>query len=100
MDDFEGWLAAFTQPTVVLELLVLALCVGLAWLAVVGLRKSLDRSERSIWFGRKDLDGVLFPLVLLCLGFAARVVVERYTHAAVLTLAIPVLVALVVLLEL
>ena len=96
MDDFEGWLAAFTQPTVVLELVVLALCVGLAWLAVVGLRKSFDRSERSIWFGRNDLDGVLFPLVLLCLGIAARIVVDRYTNAAVLTLAIPVLVALVV----
>jgi small-conductance mechanosensitive channel len=95
MDDFEGWLAAFTQPTVVLELVVLALCVGLAWLAVVGLRKSIGRSERSIWFGRNDLDGVLFPLVLLCLGFAARIVVDRYINAAVLTLAIPVLVALV-----
>ena len=95
MDDFEGWLSAFTQPTVVLELVVLALCVGLAWLAVVGLRKSIGRSERSIWFGRNDLDGVLFPLVLLCLGFAARIVVDRYTNAAVLTLAIPVLVALV-----
>jgi small-conductance mechanosensitive channel len=96
MDDFEGWLSAFTQPTVVLELVVLALCVGLAWLAVVGLRKSIGRSERSIWFGRNDLDGVLFPLVLLCLGFAARVVVDRYINAVVLTLAIPVLVALVV----
>jgi small-conductance mechanosensitive channel len=96
MDDFEGWLSAFTQPTVVLELMVLALCVGLAWLAVVGLRKSIGRSERSIWFGRNDLDGVLFPLVLLCLGFAARIVVDRYINAAVLTLAIPVLVALVV----
>jgi small-conductance mechanosensitive channel len=95
MDDFEGWLAAFTQPTVVLEVVVLALCVGLAWLAVVGLRKSIGRSERSIWFGRNDLDGVLFPLVLLCLGFAARIVVDRYINAAVLTLAIPVLVALV-----
>jgi len=96
MDDFEGWLAAFAQPTVVLELMVLALCVGLAWLAVVGLRKSVGRTERSIWFGRNDLDGVLFPLVLLCLGFAARVVVDRYINAAVLTVAIPVLVALVV----
>jgi small-conductance mechanosensitive channel len=96
MDDFEGWLAAFTQPTVVLELVVLAMCVGLAWLAVVGLRKSIGWSERSIWFGRNDLDGVLFPLVLLCLGFAARIVVDRYTNAAVLTLAIPILVALVV----
>ncbi len=96
MDDFEGWLAAFTQPTVVLELVVLAMCVGLAWLAVVGLRKSIGRSERSIWFGRNDLDGVLFPFVLLCLGFAARIVVDRYINAAVLTLAIPVLVALVV----
>ncbi len=95
MDDFEGWLSAFTQPTVVLELVVLALCVGLAWLAVVGLRKSIGPSERSIWFGRNDLDGVLFPLVLLCLGFAARIVVDRYINAAVLTLAIPVLVALV-----
>jgi small-conductance mechanosensitive channel len=96
IDDFEGWLAAFTQPTVVLELVVLAMCVGLAWLAVVGLRKSIGWSERSIWFGRNDLDGVLFPLVLLCLGFAARIVVDRYTNAAVLTLAIPILVALVV----
>ncbi len=96
MDDFEGWLAAFAQPTVVLELVVLVMCVGLAWLAVVGLRKSIGWSERSIWFGRNDLDGVLFPLVLLCLGFAARIVVDRYTNAAVLTLAIPVLVALVV----
>jgi small-conductance mechanosensitive channel len=31
----------------------------------------------------------------LCLGFAARIVVDRYINAAVLTLAIPVLVALV-----
>lgn len=31
IDDFEAWLVMFTQPTVLVELLVLALSVALAW---------------------------------------------------------------------
>ena len=31
IDDFEGWLAAFSQPSVALELATLVGCVLLAW---------------------------------------------------------------------
>ena len=95
IDDFEGWLAAFAQPSVLLELASLTFCVFLAWGLVRALRQALGRAERSIWFGRKDLDGVLFPLLLLCLGFGARVLLDRYINVAVLNLAVPVLMALV-----
>lgn len=95
IDDFGGWLEAFAQPSVVLELASLALCVLLAWGLVRALRQALGRAERSIWFGRKDIDGVLFPLLLLCLGFGARALLDRYVNGVVLQLAIPILVALV-----
>jgi small-conductance mechanosensitive channel len=42
------------------------------------------------------VDGVLFPLVLLCLGYAALEVLDRYVVVAIFKLAIPVLVSLVV----
>ena len=95
IDDFEGWLAAFSQPTVALELATLVGCVLLAWALVRALRQALGRAERSIWFGRNDIDGVLFPLLLLCLGFGARAVLDRYINIAVLDVAVPVLLALV-----
>lgn len=95
IDDFEGWLAAFSQPTVALELATLVGCVLLAWALVRALRQAVGRAERSIWFGRNDIDGVLFPLLLLCLGFGARAVLDRYINIAVLDVAVPVLLALV-----
>ena len=95
MHDLEGWLGAFTQPTVLVELLTLALCVAIAWGLVRLLRQAFGRDERSIWFGRKDMDGVLFPLALLCLGFAARTGLSHSMNVAVFKVAVPVLVALV-----
>jgi len=95
IDDFEGWLAAFSQPTVALELATLVGCVLLAWALVRALRQALGRAERSILFGRKDIDGVLFPMLLLCLGFGVRAVLDRQINVAVLDVAVPVLLALV-----
>jgi len=95
IDDFQGWLAAFAQPTVALELATLVGCVLLAWALVRALRQAVGRDERSVFFGRNDVDGVLFPLLLLCLGFGARAVLDRYINIAVLDLAVPVLLALV-----
>jgi len=95
IDDFEGWLEAFIQPTVALELAALTVCVLFAWGLVRAARQALGRDERSIWFGRKDIDGVLFPLLLLCLGFGARALSDRYVNGVVLQLAIPILLALV-----
>lgn len=97
IDDLQGWLEAFTQPTVLVELLVLAACVALAWGLVSGLRRALGlQGERSIWFGKQGMDGVLFPLVLLCLGYIARASLSKLISIAVFKVAIPVLVSLVV----
>lgn len=97
IDDFEGWLAAFTQPSVLIEVLALAVCVAVAWGVVVLMRRGLGgRGQRSIWFGSRDVDGVLFPLMLLCLGSGARMVLDSLMTVAVLKVAVPVLVSLVV----
>ena len=96
IDDFEGWLSAFSQPSVLLELVSLALCAALAWGLVRMLRQAVGRDDRSVMFGRKDIDGVLFPLLLLCLGFGARAVLDRYINVAVLDVGVPALIALVV----
>ena len=97
IDDLEGWLTAFTQPTVLIELLVLVSCVARAWALVALLRRALGaHDERSILFGKRAVDGVLFPLVLLCLGYLARAVLDQWAAVAVFKLVIPILVALVV----
>ena len=98
LDDFAGWLAGFQQPTVWLELGVLALCVALAWGLVTLLRRALDMEEEksSVLFGRRVMDGVLFPVLLLALGYVARSVLASHIVLAVFKVAIPVLVSLVV----
>jgi small-conductance mechanosensitive channel len=97
IDDFEAWLNAFTQTSVLLELAALLACALLAWALVRGLRRALGQDDtRSIWFGRRNLDGVLFPLMLLCLVFVARNVLGKFVSLALLKVAIPVLVSLLV----
>lgn len=97
IDDFEAWLAMFTQPTVLVELLVLALSVALAWGLVAALRRTLGmHEERSIWFGKRVIDGVLFPLALLCLGYLSLELLSNFVPVAVLRITIPVLMSLVV----
>ncbi|MDP2370327.1 mechanosensitive ion channel family protein [Rhodoferax sp.] len=95
--DLEGWVAALTQPTALMELASLLLCVGLAWTMVWLLRRALGASDRkSILFGQRLVDGVLFPVLLLCLAYAARALMARWVPLAVYQIAIPVLVSLVV----
>ncbi|MCF8211771.1 MAG: mechanosensitive ion channel [Rhodoferax sp.] len=96
IDDFEAWLAAFAQSSVLIELAVLAGCIAVSWGLVVALRSSLGgRDERSILFGRRDVDGVLFPLALLCLATVARSVLDSLISVAVLKVAVPVFMSLV-----
>ena len=97
IDDLDAWMAAFARPTVLIELLLLLVCGLLAWALVAGIRRvftGLD--ERSIWFGRRNVDGVLFPAIVLCLAYAGLAVADRFIPVAVLKLAIPVLISLVV----
>ncbi len=97
IDDLAAWLEAFTHPSVLVELAVLGLCVGLAWWLVRALRGNpKNPHEPSIWFGKRLVDGVLFPLLLLCLGYVARAVLDRFMELAVFKVAIPVLLSLLV----
>ena len=97
IDDFEGWINAFSQPTVVLEVLLLGMAALAAWAAVLTVRRSLgDSDPRSIWFGRKTIDGVLFPFVWLMLAFLAREVLGHFVSVALFKVAVPVLVSLLV----
>lgn len=98
IDDIGLWLAGFTQPTVLVELAALAICVALAWGFSWALRNALRMQEDkgSVLFGRRLIDGVMFPLALLLLGYIARAVVTKFLPLAAFKVAIPVLVSLVV----
>ncbi|MFN3569088.1 MAG: mechanosensitive ion channel family protein [Polaromonas sp.] len=97
IDDLDAWLANITQPTALAELGVLLACVALAWVLVWGVRRASGLpDERSIWFGRQIIDGVMFPLLLLSLAWLSFMLLARWMPLAVFKIAIPVLVALAV----
>lgn len=98
IDDFGLWLQGFTQPGVLVEIAALALCVGLAWLFSKVLRNALKMQDdpSSVLFGRRVIDGAMFPLVLLLLAYVARAIVFKFLPMTAFKVAIPVLVSLVV----
>ena len=93
--DLSDLLGSLTQPGAITELAVLAGCLTLAW-GVVRLVRGKQSPEGSIWFGRRIVDGVLFPVLALALAFAAKLVLKATTTAAVFKLAVPMLISLVV----
>ena len=95
IDKLQAWFLAMAQQAALIELVVLAVCMGLAWLLTSLLRRAVGTKEdQSILFGRKILDGVMFPVLLLCLGYAARAMLAASLPITVFTVAMPVLVAL------
>ena len=97
IDDLDAWLANINQPSALTELGVLLACVALAWVLVWGVRRASGLpDERSIWFGRQIIDGVMFPLLLLSLAYLSFMLLARWMPMAVFKIAIPVLVALAV----
>ncbi len=97
IDDFQGWIATFAQSSVLVEIFVLASCIALAWGLVASARRFMtqDGSE-SILFGRKNVDGVLFPVILLTSVFVCNKILSVFLTLAVLKIAIPVSISLVV----
>ena len=95
--SLDAWFLALVQPPALVELAALAVCIGLAWLLAALARQSAGvHDTRSIWFGHHVLDGVMFPLLLLSLAYAARAVLLSSGPVTVFRVAIPVLVALAV----
>ena len=97
IDTLDGWFAALAQPSSLTELGALLACALLAWLVVrTAGRTRMAVDDSSILFGRRVIDGVLFPLLLLFLAYAAQALLERLFPTAVFKVAIPVLVSLAV----
>jgi len=93
--NLNEWLGSLFEPGALLELAVLAACLALAW-ALVRRIRGAEVPEGSIWFGRRIVDGVLFPMLALALAFAAQLALHATAHAAVFRLAVPMLISLVV----
>ena len=95
IDNFDEWVAALLKPTALTELALLLGCVVLAWLLVkLAGRARKEPDPASILFGRKTIDGVLFPLLLLFFAYTAKVFLARALPVAVFKVAVPALLAL------
>jgi small-conductance mechanosensitive channel len=96
--ELNALLVGLTRPAALVELAVFGACLLLAWLLVSLLRRSLGPAqlETSIWFGRRIVDGVLFPVLALVLAYAARFALATVNPLAVFKIAIPILLSLVV----
>jgi small-conductance mechanosensitive channel len=95
--DLDAWFAALVQASTLIELCVLAACVALAWGAVRLVRRRLaPGAAYPVWLGRHAVDGVMFPLSLLCLAYVASALLAGHLPNVVFSIAVPVLLALVV----
>ncbi len=91
----ELWLG-LQSPAVALELASLAASLVLAWLMSWALGRRFI-STNSILFGRRLVDGVLFPALALILTYGSKLLLLKVQHmtVSVLKVALPVLVSLV-----
>jgi len=94
VEDPLAWLNALSPTQVVLELGAVTGCVLLTWLLVWLVRRVSLRFELRILLGSRLIDGVLFPLVLMGLSFAARTVMANQAEAVLLDIWVPVCVSL------
>ena len=91
-----GWLEQlgndFQRSSAGLELALLACAVAIAFAVsrVAGRGKPPD----SVWFGRRTVDGLMFPMLALALVYACWLVVGRQQPVFLLRVAVPVLTSL------
>jgi small-conductance mechanosensitive channel len=89
-------LTELTPQGAIVELSVLAGSLAVAYGLVWMLHRGAPNSGRSIWFGARLYDGVLFPLAALLAGVIARWGLKDVVPVGLLRLAVPILISLVV----
>ncbi len=95
--DAAELLAALLTPAAAIEFALTAGCLLLAAAIVALARGRAPRSADSVWFGRRIVDGVFFPLLALALALLAQWLLERRgVPPAVFRIVLPVLLSLVV----
>ena len=104
VDTLDEWLAALLQPASLTELAALIGCGLLAWFLTRLLQRVMQGHERqgheagdaSILFGKRIIDGVLFPLLLLLLTYLTKGLLAQVVPLAIYKVALPALLALAV----
>jgi small-conductance mechanosensitive channel len=94
--DWSGlaaWLRSLAAPATLIELAVIAGCLGLSAL-VVRLARG-PQARPGIWFGRRIVDGVLFPALALGAVLVARWALHGTAGQGAFRIAVPVLTSLV-----
>ena len=96
MNDPAPWWDKLNPNQALLELMMFGACIALAFLLVMALRRVTSQWELSILLGKKLIDGVLFPILLLGLVFATRAVWAQTNPIWVFDFLIPVCVSLAI----
>ena len=96
MNDPALWWDKLNPNQALLELMMFGACIALAFLLVMALRRVTSQWELSILLGKKLIDGVLFPILLLGLVFATRAVWAQTNPIWVFDFLIPVCVSLAI----
>ncbi len=89
-----AWLETLARAESLLVLTAFAGSVALSWWVVWGVRKAFAGHELSILLGKRLIDGVLFPAVLLGLMFAARTLLTTDHPVALFGILLPVCISL------
>ena len=74
MNDPVFWWSHMNPQQATQELLLFLACIAVTWLLVWGVRRATPQWDLSVLLGRRLLDGVLFPTLLLGLVFITRAV--------------------------
>ena len=74
MNDPVFWWSHMNPQQATQELLLFLACIAVTWLLVWGVRRATPQWDLSVLLGRRLLDGVLFPTLLLGLVFISRAV--------------------------
>jgi small-conductance mechanosensitive channel len=97
IDSLDDWITALLQPSALTEVAVLLACICFSWVVIrLARRAASKRDEYSILFGRRTVDGVLFPLLLFILAYSSRTLLAEVMPVAVFKVAVPVLLSLLV----
>ena len=98
LDDLGSWVNVFLQISVAWEVLALVVCWFASKSLVHGLRKRFAGADfdasRSVLFGLHDIDGALFPVLVLCLAELARIALARAIPLALFQVVLPIFMAL------
>lgn len=78
------------QPTVLWQMAVLALCLGLAWLVARAVRRTTE-DVQDTQYGKRGLKRLAFPLAALVFVLIARPLLQQWHSVNLLRLAVPLL---------